>query len=44
MHLEEQCYREVRCRRASAADEDSERGETEFFTFRSMMPKLSQVV
>jgi NAD-dependent SIR2 family protein deacetylase len=44
MHFEEQYYREVRCCRASAVGTDSEWGETESFTFRSMKPELKQFV
>jgi NAD-dependent SIR2 family protein deacetylase len=44
MHFEEPYYREVRCRRASAAGSDTEQGETESFTFRSMKPELNKFV
>jgi len=44
MHFEEPYYREVRCRRASAAGNDAEQGETESFTFRSMKPELNKFV
>jgi NAD-dependent SIR2 family protein deacetylase len=44
MHFEEPYYREVRCRRASAAGKSTEQGDTESFTFRSMKPELKKFV